>query len=108
MPATTTARPETRKGAGRQMLGVMMVVFMLPVLCFAGFGIVTDDAGMVWVTVGCGLLMIVAAWQNWRMQWNGLGRLLRSLCGEWMARLLLALCGAAFASGSLYAGLAAR
>ena len=52
--------------------------------------------------------MIVSAWRNWRIQWNGLGRLLRSLSGEWTARLLLASCGAAVTTGAIVAGLALR
>ena len=108
MPFTTAARPETKRGAGRQLLGVALGVLTMPIVFVAAFTLVTDDSWTMWLFAGSGLLMILSAWRNWRMQWNGFGKLLRSLCGEWTARLLMALCGSAVIAGALLAGLSLR
>lgn len=52
-------------------------------------------------TIIGGVLLMIAAYKNWRMLWNWFGRFLRSSLGEKSARVALGLIGGAFAAGGL-------
>ena len=61
--------------------------------------------GTMWMFVAAasGLLLLVASRRNWPLLWNPLGRILRALVGETMARVAFGAMALVFVASALLA-----
>ncbi len=94
-PAAPTA------GVFRRCFAWALVLVMVPSMSINGLDYGKADNFGTAATIIGGVLLMIAAYKNWRMLWNWFGRFLRSSLGEKSARVALGLIGGAFAAGGL-------
>jgi len=81
---------------GQRLVGVGLAALLTLAMLSSGHEMARG--GLVWsiAATASGLLLLAAAWRNWPLLWNPLGKLLRTLLGEPGARAAFAVIAAAF------------
>lgn len=105
MTATASApHAASAPSLARRLLGSALTVVLTLSVALSGVDMGAEGGAWPWIAAGFGLLLVVAAWRNWPLLWNPLGKLLRTLLGERGARVAFACIALAF---MLSAGLGA-
>ena len=103
--ATATASPTQPAPALRAFAWLAAFIIVWAVYSTAyGYGLESDFGAFITV-VGGGVL-VLSARQNWRTNWNWLGRFLRNSIGERNALMVFGFTGIAFAFGGLLGAMA--
>ncbi|MBK6845477.1 MAG: hypothetical protein IPN47_17330 [Gemmatimonadetes bacterium] len=99
---SAVARPR-RFALVRALAGGVVILFLLASLVTTASEMGGEGTMWMFVAAASGLLLLVASWRNWPLLWNPLGRILRALVGETMARVAFGAMALVFVASALLA-----
>lgn len=93
--------PAPSPGVSRRLLGIALTFVLIASTIEPAQEM--GYMGSTWAAaaVASGLLLLVAAWKNWPLLWNPLGRMMRNLLGERWARVAFGAVAVVFAMSAV-------